>query len=173
VIAAPLLVAASIAWALAVVGAPHAIVSSRAALRRPAALVYAAGAVVCHQRSERSFVTRGVAWPVCGRCAGLYLSAPFGAAAALAVGRARRGDLRARRRIAALAARWRRPRGARRLLAVAAAPVALTIVVEWAGVPIATAARAASAAPLGAALAWTIVTAVRLRGATDAVPGLH
>ena len=40
---------------------------------------YVAGSLVCHQRADRSFTTRSVTWPVCGRCAGLYLSAAVGA----------------------------------------------------------------------------------------------
>jgi uncharacterized membrane protein len=40
-----------------------------------APIPYAIGRLVCHQRPERSFVTRAVPWPVCARCAGLYLSA--------------------------------------------------------------------------------------------------
>src|SRR5579862_6327773 len=48
--------------------------------------VYAVGARICHQLPDRSFFTGGVQWPVCARCAGLYLSAPFGALIAL-VGR--------------------------------------------------------------------------------------
>jgi hypothetical protein len=36
-------------------------------------VVYSAAGLVCHQRPDRSFFTHGVQWPVCGRCAGLYL----------------------------------------------------------------------------------------------------
>ena len=40
--------------------------------------VYAAGHLVCHQRTERSFASCGYQWPVCGRCAGLYMGAAAG-----------------------------------------------------------------------------------------------
>src|SRR6185436_19797703 len=84
-----LLTAAAIAWPL-VAGAAlwqRASLSSipaeagRPAVSEPAwtTLVYAAASRVCHQRPERSFHTHDVAWPVCARCGGLYLSAPFAA----------------------------------------------------------------------------------------------
>jgi hypothetical protein len=50
---------------------------------------YVAGSLVCHQRADRSFTIRSVTWPVCGRCAGLYLSAAVGAVLSLAFGRTR------------------------------------------------------------------------------------
>jgi len=40
--------------------------------------IYVAGHFVCHQRPERSFASCGYQWPVCGRCAGLYLGAAAG-----------------------------------------------------------------------------------------------
>jgi uncharacterized membrane protein len=39
------------------------------------AAVYVIGAGVCHQRPDRSFAAVAGTWPVCARCAGLYLSA--------------------------------------------------------------------------------------------------
>lgn len=44
-------------------------------------MAYLAGSVVCHQLPERSFVTAGVQWPVCARCAGIYLGGALGFAA--------------------------------------------------------------------------------------------
>ena len=41
--------------------------------------VYIAGALICHQRPERSFHVWGVQWPVCARCLGLYAGAAIGA----------------------------------------------------------------------------------------------
>lgn len=41
--------------------------------------VYAAGALVCHQRPERSFHAAGAQFPVCARCTGIYLGACAGA----------------------------------------------------------------------------------------------
>lgn len=42
------------------------------------AFTYFAGSVVCHQIPERSFLTAGRQWPVCARCAGLYLGVAAG-----------------------------------------------------------------------------------------------
>jgi len=72
------LVAAAIVWPLAAGGAVWHRAShpdDRPALG--AAVVYLAGGRICHQRPERSFATRDVQWPVCARCSGLYLAAPF------------------------------------------------------------------------------------------------
>jgi uncharacterized membrane protein len=52
--------------------------SSVSILSRSALAIYAAGRLVCHQRPERSFASCGHQWPVCGRCAGLYISAAAG-----------------------------------------------------------------------------------------------
>jgi uncharacterized membrane protein len=104
------------------------------------AAVYLAAGRVCHQRPERSFHTGGVKWPVCGRCAGLYLAAPFGALAAF-VGR-RRGR--------APAVRW---------LLAAAVPTAVTFALEFTNLaPVSSLARAITALPLGAAVAHVIVS---------------
>ncbi|MDP3718160.1 MAG: DUF2085 domain-containing protein [Acidobacteriota bacterium] len=46
-----------------------------------AGLAYLAGSVVCHQLPERSFFTAGMQWPVCARCAGIYLGVAVGFAA--------------------------------------------------------------------------------------------
>lgn len=102
-------------------------------------LVYAAASRVCHQRPDRSFAWHGVLWPVCGRCAGLYLAAPLGAAAAL----------------------WRAvpagDRRLRRLCLAAAVPTAVTLIVEWAGGPMTSATRLLAALPLGASIAYAVV----------------
>jgi uncharacterized membrane protein len=106
-------------------------------------VVYWAAGFVCHQRPDRSFFSYGVQWPVCGRCAGLYLAAPFGAVAAFA--------LRRRVRLER-AATW---------LAVAAAPTLASWFAEHlAGVPQINLTRAALAVPLGAAIAYVLVRAV-------------
>jgi uncharacterized membrane protein len=104
--------------------------------------VYLAAGRVCHQRPDRSFHTAGVQWPVCGRCAGLYLAAPVGALAALVA--ARRGTPR------------------RSWFLVAAVPTAVTVVIEYLGLaPVSSLARALAALPLGAALAYFLVAATR------------
>ena len=101
--------------------------------------VYFAASRVCHQRPDRSFHTRGLQWPVCARCAGLYLAAPFGVA--IAAGMRRRGR-------AALA----------RAVAVAAIPVVGTWVAEVAvGVPVPAIVRFVTAVPLGAMVAGSLV----------------
>lgn len=106
-------------------------------------VVYAAASRVCHQRADRSFTTRGQQWPVCARCAGLYLAAPLGA----------------------LAAALARPRGRRtlgRVVVVAAAPTMAAWLLEAAaGVPVPGVVRMALAVPLGAAVAFTLVTLAR------------
>lgn len=115
-------------------------------------VLYAAASRICHQRPERSFHTAGVKWPVCGRCSGLYLAAPFGAIAALAVARRRRRppvDGSSRRRVANRAVL---------LLTIASLPTAITLVAEWSGaMAVTTFARAIAALPLGAAIAFVIV----------------
>jgi len=103
-------------------------------------VVYVAAGRVCHQRPERSFQTAGVQWPVCGRCAGLYLAAPIGAGAALM--RSRRGAPR----------RW--------WFLLAALPTAATFVAESLHLmPMTSMARALAALPLGAAVAYLLVAA--------------
>jgi len=59
---------------------------------RAALAAYAVGHLVCHQRPDRSFASCGHQWPVCGRCAGVYLGA---AAGVLLVGVRHRGVARA------------------------------------------------------------------------------
>jgi uncharacterized membrane protein len=105
--------------------------------------VYVAGGFICHQNPARSFHTHGAQWPVCARCAGLYLLAPLGAIAALVTrrGASRRRDVRA--------------------LAIAAVPTAVTFVLEHGGLTgMSSAARFAAALPLGAIAAWVMVRAV-------------
>lgn len=75
-------------------------------------LVYAGGSLICHQRPERSWTSCGRQWPVCGRCAGLYLGAAGGVVLA-AAGIGWRGERR----------QWRA-----RLIAAA-----LPTIVSWAG----------------------------------------
>lgn len=105
-------------------------------------IVYGAAGHICHQRPERSFHTDGVTWPVCGRCSGLYLAAPIGGLLALVTSR------RYYRRDAAV------------LFGAAALPSALTFILEWSGAtPMPSLVRALAALPLGAAIAFLIVSA--------------
>jgi len=106
-------------------------------------VVYMAAGRVCHQQPERSFHSRTAQWPVCARCAGLYLAAPFAAAWFL-----------------------RRRRSATQIdqvafggMALAAVPTVLTLAWEWAGLGTPpNLVRFLTALPLGAAIAWALFT---------------
>ena len=113
------------------------------------ALVYAVGSVICHQLPERSFFFDGQQLPVCARCTGLYASAMAGLVAWLVV---------------KLSRGWRRtavtPRVALTLVAIAAAPTALSVLTGalgvWDGSNVT---RALLAIPLGLS-AGVVVAAV-------------
>jgi uncharacterized membrane protein len=137
------LVALSVVWAAAVVAAPLARAGhGHWGVEAFATVPYLVGTRICHQRPERSFHTQGVAWPVCGRCAGLYLS---GATALLA----------------AAVMRSRRDRPFRALLPVAAVPTMATWGLEAAGLwDPGTGLRALAAVPLGLAIGWTLHAAL-------------
>ena len=106
-------------------------------------IVYVAGGVICHQNPARSFHTHGAQWPVCARCAGLYLLAPAGAIAAVI----------ARRRVSR--------RRELRVLAIAAAPTIVTFILEHGGLTgMSSLTRFVAALPLGAVAAWVMVRAV-------------
>ncbi|MEO7158485.1 MAG: DUF2085 domain-containing protein [Vicinamibacterales bacterium] len=81
------------------------------------ATIFAIGGVICHQRPERSFFVDGHQLPVCARCTGLYLSGAIGLTVWWAI---------------KLARRWRPtaidPRLAVRLLLMAAAPTAISLI---------------------------------------------
>jgi uncharacterized membrane protein len=134
---AVLLLSGAVLWTVAVSVAP---------LAPPwlAASAYAAGAVVCHQLPERSFVVTGAPIAVCARCLGLYAGGIGGFAAIVAL----------RRRVREIGSAWM-------LLAAAALPTLLTIVGEWIlRWPIGNGLRFAAALPLGAAVALVIGAAV-------------
>ncbi len=139
---AKLLVIGAICWPLLLGLAVWTRHTGRAPLLT--GVVYAAAARVCHQRPDRSFLTAGIRWPVCGRCSGLYLAAPFGALWALR----RRGDSAG-------------PRPALRL-ALASVPTLVTLLLEWPEIANPTnLARAAAAVPLGFVIAWVLVQQTR------------
>jgi uncharacterized membrane protein len=141
VLSSALAVGASL-WALAIGTAP--LLAAKTGLG--AALIYAAGSLICHQLPDRSFHVGEAQLPVCARCAGLYVGAAIGALAwAMTAGR-RRHSLP---RVPALIA-----------LAIAGAPTALTYTTALLGVfdpP--NLWRAGLAVPLGAA-AGVVVGAV-------------
>ena len=144
-----LAVAASI-WGAALVAAPYAVTheAPESAAFVAAGAAYVIGGFVCHQQAARSFHLWDTQLPVCARCAGLYAGAPGGLLLALLLLPApgRRGRRFTPEEIRAL----------RRLLIAAAVPTALTVAVE---VP--NAVRAASALPLGLAVAWIAARAAR------------
>lgn len=139
------LTAGAVVWVAIIVAAPLALAHGYTLLP---AIVYEAGGLICHQRPERSFHLAGVQLPVCARCFGLYASGAIGAVAASVAGipaSRRSGD-----------------RNAAVLLALAAAPTAVTVALEWIGIrhP-GGAARAIAALPLGVAAGWVFVRSLR------------
>lgn len=111
--------------------------------------MFAIGAVICHQKPERSFFWEGHQFPVCGRCTGLYVSAVMGIAAWFAL---------------KAAGAWRQntiePRVALLAFAVAAVPTAFSVASGATGVwDGSNVTRALCSLPLGAC-AGAIVAAV-------------
>ena len=112
-------------------------------------VMFAIGAVICHQRPERSFFVDGHQLPVCARCTGLYLSGALTLLGWWAVKATRQ---------------WRpmpvSPTFALRLVALAAVPTLLSVtagaLTVWDGSNVL---RAVLAVPLGAS-AGAIVAAV-------------
>jgi uncharacterized membrane protein len=68
------------------------------------AMVYVAGALVCHQRPERSFHFAGAQLPVCARCTALYSGAAMGMLGWLLLGMRRHGAVEPARAVSWLAA---------------------------------------------------------------------
>jgi uncharacterized membrane protein len=137
-----LLVSASIAWPLMLGGALWQRIHRQNPVWTSA--VYVASSTVCHRLPARSFHSAGVQWPVCARCSGLYLAAPFGALLALAT--------------------RRRPMDGRAnavTIGVAAAPALASIALEQLGVyDIGNVGRALTAAPIGIAVMLVLVRVV-------------
>ena len=135
-------------WAVVLPGAAYAAAPSSWPAQLLAAAVYGFGGVICHQRVDRSFHMFAEQLPVCARCTGLYAGAALTALWFLLGARhgIRAADLSPL---------------ARRVLAVAALPMAASFVYEWGtgDVP-SNLARAATGIILGAALAYVILAAV-------------
>lgn len=111
-----------------------------AALILAPAVMMPIGALICHQRPERSFFLEGRQVPVCARCTGLYT----GAAVAVP--------------LALLAAASIAPNRARTIALVASLPTAITWSLEFAGLGhFSHATRFAAALPLGATAAWLVL----------------
>lgn len=140
----------AVLWAVLVVASPWLAAMPAVGGDYLSASAYAFGALVCHQRPDRSFHVAGVQLPVCARCTGLYLSAAIGVVFACA---------RRRSSPAVLFAWWRT------CLVWAALPTAATLLLEW-WRPAATsgALRAAAAVPLGAVAGALLADAIGFRG---------
>ena len=149
-------VAASIAWAVLLPLAPFA--ASQPAPARfwygLAFAVYGAGSVICHQLPSRSFHSWSAQWPVCARCTGIYLGAAATVVAYVVTG-AMSGF-----------GRTVTTDRARALFVVAALPTAATLIYEWTtGDTPSNVIRALAGAPLGAAVAFVVLGALRVQTA--------
>ena len=122
-----------------------------------AAAIYAAGALICHQRSERSFHWDGAQLAVCARCTGIYFGACVTAILAFVPPQRYASSVADARRL-------------RRWIAAGAAPTAVTVAAEWAGwwQPSANV-RAAAGVALGA-VAGLVVAAALARSEGAAAP---
>jgi uncharacterized membrane protein len=136
---------AAVLWVAALVTAPTIDA-------RIGAAMYAAGSIICHQRSERSFHLEGAQLPVCARCLGLYGGGALGVLAWMSYAGLGRS--------AAVRARVFADRYAVTTLSLTALPTVLTVITASAGWwDPDNARRAAMALPLGASIA-AVVAAV-------------
>lgn len=144
--------AAALGWVAALIAAPL--------LTPPiAGLLYAAGALICHQIPERSFHVAAFQLPVCARCLGLYAGGAMGSVAA-AVVVALPGGL-GDRGVRGAAAMLRMPDRRIILTVVSAIPTIVTGVLEHGlGVPVSNVVRAVAALPLAAVVAFVVVSAM-------------
>ena len=145
---ASLVAGAAVLWAAVLPGATYAATLSSRPAQLFAVAVYGLGSVICHQRADRSFHLFAEQLPVCARCTGLYVGAALTAV----------WHLWGTRR--AVPAADLTP-AARRLLTVAALPMAASIAYEWGtgDVP-SNLARAVTGIILGAAVAYVMLAAV-------------
>jgi uncharacterized membrane protein len=143
-----LLAGAAVLWAAALPAAAYLATLSGGPAQLLAVAIYGLGSVICHQRADRSFHLFAEQLPVCARCTGLYAGAALTAVAQL-------WGVRRATPVADLTP------AARRLLTIAALPMAASIVYEWStgDVP-SNLARAATGIILGAAVAYVILAAV-------------
>jgi uncharacterized membrane protein len=139
--AAKLVTAAAVVWLALIVAAPLMLAHGRAPV--VSVIAYQIGALVCHQRPERSFHLAGIQLPVCARCLGLYASGAAGLVAAWLWSR----------RIA---------RHARVLLVATALPIIITVALEWIGAIATTnVERFLTGLPLGLVAGLVIVESLR------------
>ena len=139
------LVTVAFAWNAALVAAVPAAAGGASVAPAFSAAMYAAGALICHQRPERSFHWAGAQLPVCARCLGLYAGAALGALAWVCASGVRR-------RPAPRAGSW--SRRLRPALVATALPTLATVAIAWTGLwEPGNFTRALLALPLGAAAA--------------------
>jgi len=146
----PAFIASVLGWALLLALAP--LVAARPVATPFGGLflyaVYMVGSVICHQLPERSFHLWSHPMAVCARCTGIY------AGAAVAVIGAAWTDTGVGRRFSA--AFWRV------ILGGAATPVLLSLLYEWTtGQMPSHWTRAATGVPVGAVVAWMVLSALR------------
>ncbi len=150
---------ASLVWVSLLAAAPWVAIHSRPGRVDfvLAGVVYRTGAVICHQRADRSFHLSGAQLPVCARCTGLYAGAPLGAILVLIASDRRRRSLHGR---------WPRV-----VLAASAVPTLCLWAGEWAGaIHPSDLMRAGWALPLGAAISALITAALLVPRLGDSVP---
>jgi hypothetical protein len=117
-----------------------------------ALVVYGIGRLICHQRPERSFYLFGAPLAVCARCAGIYAGA-----ALMAIVEGVRAHPVVQRSINSGGTAGG---AARRILLIAFAPTAATLLYEWTTRQMPGHwTRAASGAVLGAAITWIVCRA--------------
>jgi uncharacterized membrane protein len=137
-----LLTIAAVLWTVVIIATP--VAAARGYRPVLVLFVYQIGALICHQRPERSFHLAGIQMPVCARCFGLYAAG----AAGLLIAWAMRSV-------------WPMPQ-VRTVLALAALPIAISVGLEWTGL-IATTnlVRTMTALPLGFAAGLVVIAVGR------------
>jgi uncharacterized membrane protein len=113
-------------WLTALVMAPVGASSRPPLAPAAAAVMYAAGSIICHQIPDRSFRLGGAQLPVCARCCGLYAGGLLGAMLwAGAAGLGRQPSARIRR--------WTSANVLRATLVLAALPTLVSVATAWVG----------------------------------------
>jgi hypothetical protein len=169
-----MLLAFTAAWGAAILTAPRLLAAageSRSSHAAPdygadaARLVYMVGHLLCHQRPERSFHVGSMPYPLCARCTGLHLAAPFGLLALLLWRASRHSSLDTPAPMTSATAAGPRTRPLpspplsdalrrwRIALIVAAVPTIASVILEWLGGPSGMVSRCLAALPLGATVA--------------------
>ena len=152
-------------WALALPAAAASVPTGNTALssRLLAGMVYATGAVLCHQRPERSFAWGGHSWPVFARCTGIYAGAAGASLLIAGMNLRRRRTAACRARGAAVTAGATTDvRRTRIVVLLALAPSLLTLAWEWrTGTAPSNVLRALAGLPIGVVVAWVVLRLAR------------